>query len=223
MSATVVYVDYKHASTSGYGVVKVTTGNGLYLVNDALYMYKASTSLYGTVKVDPDGDLVIRTNGIGANVATTSNRGTVKPDGITIKVDADGTIHGAYSYVLPVATTSELGGVKPDGVTITVDQDGTIRGAQTYELPKATTEDLGGVIPDGDTVFVDDGVISVTDWSGTIERLTSMVYDLKRRVSILEGNSPSEVSYEGGDLITGWTYDNNTMITDADYTDGSIQ
>ena len=63
--------------------------------------------------------------------ATASSLGGVKPDGTTITVDQDGTIHGTSTYALPAATMSSLGGVKPDGTTITADQDGTIHGAST--------------------------------------------------------------------------------------------
>lgn len=44
--------------------------------------------------------------------ATTSSAGLVKPDGTTVTVDADGTIHGASTYTLPTASTSTKGGVK---------------------------------------------------------------------------------------------------------------
>lgn len=92
-------------------------------------------------------------------IATVDDVGTVKPDGTTITIDSDGTIHSS-TYSLPPATTSALGGVKPDGTTITVDQDGTIHGASTYTLPIASTSTLGGVKVDGTTVTVDqDGTI----------------------------------------------------------------
>jgi hypothetical protein len=45
-------------------------------------------------------------------VATTAVAGTVKPDGTTITVDADGTIHGSQTYQLPVASSNTLGGIK---------------------------------------------------------------------------------------------------------------
>ena len=121
--------------------------------------------------------------------ATSSALGVVKPDGSTITIDNDGTLHGTGVYELPTmsastkggaklgngldvtsdvlsvspATTSEIGGVIPDGTTITVDNDGKIHGANTYTLPPATTSTLGGVIPDGSTISVDsDGTIHGT-------------------------------------------------------------
>lgn len=63
-------------------------------------------------------------------VATTQVAGKVKPDGTTILIDADGTIHGAAN--VDIATLQAVGIVKPDGTTITIDVDGTIHGIDTY-------------------------------------------------------------------------------------------
>lgn len=60
-------------------------------------------------------------------VADSSEVGVVKPDGTTITIDSDGTIHGATTYELPTAGPSTLGGVIPDGETVTVDESGTLR------------------------------------------------------------------------------------------------
>lgn len=117
--------------------------------------------------------------------ATTATLGGVKPDGTTITVDQDGTIHGSSSYELPTmaanvkggaklgsglevsndalslspATANAIGGVKPDGTTITIAQDGTITasggGGGGYVLPTASTSQLGGVKIDGDTITID--------------------------------------------------------------------
>ena len=91
--------------------------------------------------------------------ATTSAVGVVKPDGTSITIDNDGTIHGA---TVAAATTSSLGTVKPDGTTITVDNDGTIHGATTYTLPTASANTLGG-IKVGTNLSIDaNGVLSST-------------------------------------------------------------
>lgn len=84
------------------------------------------------------------------DVATTEKAGIVKPDGDTITIDEDGTLHGANTYELPAATTEALGGVKPDGDTITVDKDGTIRGqSKVLEMVGATADENGksGLVP----------------------------------------------------------------------------
>jgi hypothetical protein len=98
-------------------------------------------------------------------IATTAEVGTVKPDGTTITVDQDGTIHGASSYTLPTATTSRLGGVKVDGTSIVADANGVIsapaptidsalsktstNAVQNKVIAEALTEnDHGGVMTD---------------------------------------------------------------------------
>lgn len=77
-------------------------------------------------------------------VATKDTAGIAKPDGTTITIDDDGTLHGTAE--LPVAKTDTLGGVKPDGETITVGADGTISAKNSYTLPVASGETLGGVM-----------------------------------------------------------------------------
>ena len=78
------------------------------------------------------------------DVATEDKAGIVKPDGKTITVDEDGTIHGANTYKLPPATTETLGGVKPDGDTIKVDEGGTIHGQAKVDAMTGATADSDG-------------------------------------------------------------------------------
>lgn len=59
------------------------------------------------------------------DIANANTLGVVKPDGTTITVDTDGTMHGVSAYELPVATNASLGGVKV-GNNLTVAEDGTI-------------------------------------------------------------------------------------------------
>lgn len=89
------------------------------------------------------------------------------PDGTTITVDEDGTLHG--SSQVDIATTSKAGIVKPDGSTIQIDEDGTIHGSSTYTLPIASIGTLGGIKPDGKTTFVnEEGVLSAKGGGATI-------------------------------------------------------
>lgn len=69
----------------------------------------------------------------GRTIATVGTLGTVKPDGDTITIDGDGTIHGKVTdpYVLPVASEDVLGGVKVDGKTIVIDENGVISATST--------------------------------------------------------------------------------------------
>lgn len=97
-------------------------------------------------------------NGGEVPIATTTTAGKVKPDGTTITIDADGTIHGSAN--VNIATTTAPGIVKPDGTTITVDPDGTIRGSANVDI--ATASKAGIVKPDGTTITVaNDGTIAV--------------------------------------------------------------
>ena len=75
------------------------------------------------------------------DTATVQKAGIVKPDGETITVDEDGTIHG--SAKVNVATEENTGVVKPDGETITVDEDGTLR-ASEKKLDRHVDSTLAG-------------------------------------------------------------------------------
>lgn len=88
-------------------------------------------------------------------VATSNSVGTVKPDGSTITVDPDGTIHG--SAQVDVATTQAVGVVKPDGTSVTIESDGTIHAAASeFAGPHWEVRTIDGaqrlviVIPEGE-------------------------------------------------------------------------
>lgn len=75
-------------------------------------------------------------------VATTSVAGKVRPDGTTITIDADGTVHG--SAQVDLATDSSAGIVRPDGTSVTIDQDGTIHAASEMSGPHWEVRDVDG-------------------------------------------------------------------------------
>lgn len=87
-----------------------------------------------------EGSLTYNGSEIKPNVATTESTGIVKPDGTTITIDADGTIHGSSTYELPKATTEVLGGIKPDGKTTFVNEEGVLsaKGGGATITPKPT-------------------------------------------------------------------------------------
>ena len=86
--------------------------------------------------------------------ATTEILGGVKPDGETITIDEDGTLHGANTYELPVAAANSLGGIKIDNTDINITEDGVIH------LGIASIDTLGGVKVDGDSIAInEDGTI----------------------------------------------------------------
>lgn len=92
------------------------------------YHTHSNVEILNNFALNEDGALVYDGSVIGGYVlpvATEDKLGGVKPDGTTIKIDEDGTIHGANTYELPTATTEILGGVKVDGDTIKVN-DGVI-------------------------------------------------------------------------------------------------
>ena len=82
------------------------------------------------------------------DIATTEKAGIVKPDGTTITVDDDGTLHGQPK--VEIMTTDKAGIGKPDGTTITVDEDGTLHGqSKVDEMTGATVDKDGtsGTVP----------------------------------------------------------------------------
>ena len=86
------------------------------------------------------------------NIATTSTAGIVKPDGTTITVDEDGTLHGASTYNLPTASATVLGGIKV-GENLTITEDGTLSatGGGSTNLNNITDTDSGVAITDADS------------------------------------------------------------------------
>lgn len=77
-------------------------------------------------------------------IMTTEKAGIGKPDGETITVDEDGTMHsiGGGDTSVGIATTDKAGIVKPDGGSITIDEDGTIHSA----TPEIATELSDGLM-----------------------------------------------------------------------------
>lgn len=78
--------------------------------------------------------------------ATSTKVGLVKPDGTTIKVDADGTLHGANTYELPVATESILGGV-------TIGSNISVSNGKISLIKSNVTSALGYTPPTTDTTY----------------------------------------------------------------------
>ena len=87
-----------------------------------------------------EGSLTYNGSEIKPSVATTESTGVVKPDGTTITIDEDGTLHGSNTYTLPIASTDTLGGIKPDGKTTFVNEEGVLsaKGGGATITPKPT-------------------------------------------------------------------------------------
>ena len=92
------------------------------------YHTHSNTEILNKITLNESGELVYDGSPIGEYtlpVAKEDTLGGVKPDGTTITIDEDGTIHGANTYILPTASINTLGGVKVDGDTIKIN-DGVI-------------------------------------------------------------------------------------------------
>lgn len=83
-------------------------------------------------------------NTVNADIATAGSLGVVKPDGDSVTVDEDGTIH-ATPYALPVASAEVLGGVKV-GAGLNVNESGVLSasgGDDWVKLDVVATSDYG--------------------------------------------------------------------------------
>lgn len=92
-----------------------------------------------------------------SDVAGIGVAGIVMPDGETITVDPDGTIHASSGFVLRPATTTELGGMIPDGETVLVDDVGRV----SFATPISSETRLGCVIAGTGLSVSSSGVMGV--------------------------------------------------------------
>lgn len=142
--------------------------------------------------------------------ATTAKTGLVKPDGSTITVDADGTIHGTPSSSL----TPEYMAGGTD--IIAFDVSGTSHavrdaGARALLVP-ATTLQTGLVKPDGSTITIDaDGTIHAAG-GGAITALTQAQYDaltpeqkMNGALYLVSNTAPASTSWLTLGRMTGAT------------------
>lgn len=95
-------------------------------------------------------------------VATKTVAGIVKPDGTTITVDPDGTIHGAQTYQLPMASGNTLGGIKI-GKNLTMQEDGTLNAYASLETDSVPTKGSSNVPTSGGTFTMIDSVDKKVD------------------------------------------------------------
>lgn len=117
--------------------------------------------------LNESGELAYDGNTIGdytLPIATSEMIGGVKPDGTTITVDEDGTIHGANTYELPTATTVTLGGVKVDGDTIKIN-DGIISADVIGNWSAGTSYPVGYFVVYGGKLYQCINANSDTEWT----------------------------------------------------------
>ena len=105
-----------------------------------VHMTESEHDVVSKLGESAEGSLTYNGSEIKPSVATTESTGVVKPDGTTITIDEDGTLHGSSTYTLPIASTDTLGGIKPDGKTTFVNEEGVLsaKGGGATITPKPT-------------------------------------------------------------------------------------
>lgn len=146
-----------------------------HISDKTMHMTESEHAVVSKLGESTEGSLTYNGSEIKPSVATTESTGIVKPDGVTITVDADGTLHGANTYELPKATTEVLGGIKPDGKTTFVNEEGVLsaKGGGATITPKPTVnpqiknDDKKVVITweDPTNTVIDGSTLST--WAGT--------------------------------------------------------
>lgn len=134
----------------------------------------------------------------GIVIATTERIGVVKPDGTTITIDPDGTIHASGGADVDIATTEKVGVVKPDGVSAKVKPDGTLSvpgGKPDFYGAYADFPDVG----DPDILYIDN----------TVNPRLMYTWDQESSTYILTGGADgaggSSIDIPLTLLSTGWT------------------
>ncbi len=111
-----------------------------HISNKTIHMTESEHDVVSKLGESAEGSLTYNGSEIKPSVATTESTGVVKPDGTTITIDEDGTLHGSSTYTLPIASTDTLGGIKPDGKTTFVNEEGVLsaKGGGATITPKPT-------------------------------------------------------------------------------------
>lgn len=146
-----------------------------HISNKTIHMTESEHDVVSKLGESAEGSLTYNGSEIKQSVATTESTGVVKPDGTTITIDDDGTLHGSSTYTLPIASTEVLGGIKPDGKTTFVNEEGVLsaKGGGATITPKPTVnpqiknDDKKVVITweDPTNTVIDGSTLST--WAGT--------------------------------------------------------
>lgn len=160
-------------------------------------------------------------------IATASDVGVVKPDGTTITIDNDGTLHGSSTYTLPTASTTTLGGVKVDGTTITIDANGVISsqgGGSTYTAGN-------GIDITSDVISIDTSVVAektdiptiptnISEFTNDSGYITSSA--LSNYMDLSSAQTSTGVKTFSSGIITRTIYSHNNSPMLADGSNGEI-
>ena len=111
-----------------------------HISNKTIHMTESEHGVVSKLGESAEGSLTYNGSEIKPSVATAESTGVVKPDGTTITIDEDGTLHGSNTYTLPIASTDTLGGIKTDGKTTFVNEEGVLsaKGGGATITPKPT-------------------------------------------------------------------------------------
>ena len=150
-------------------------------------------------------------------VATQQVAGIVKPDGTTVTVDQDGTIHGAQTYVLPQATAQVLGGIKV-GENLTIGENGKLNAYAAAVKDASPTQGSHNVPESGGTYNMINALATqVNTLSSNVTALTTGLNWLEA-VSTYNDIASTYASPSTGDTVmcldTGyaWQYDGTDWV-----------
>lgn len=183
------------ATTSRVGVVKpdgttiTVDSDGTIRGAQTYQLPTASGTVKGGIKVG--ANLTMNGEVMSVNKATTQQLGVVKPDGTTVTIDGDGTIHGAQTYVLPTATEDTLGGIKV-GSGLEIDEDGILDANIPEEYIKSVSVDGKDIVfttNDDTNIEYEPSVYTKYE---TDDLLDDKADD--NRVTAIEGKIPTQAS-----------------------------
>ena len=215
MAAIVIYQELPDATETTKGGVSVDTSNGLTISGGRLGMSVASASRMGVVSIADGGAVTSDQGAIDVRVATTEVAGKVRPDGETITIDVDGTIHSTAQSTDAATIPTKVSELTNDSGFLTDETDPTVPAwAKTPTKPTYTAEEVGALSADsvdGETVVVNgDGkltaVSSGADWnssSGEAGYILHRPFYTEEERTLLGTTTP-----------TGWT---NWSFTKSEY------
>ena len=212
--ATSIQTD-RLSSTDGLFLIRKSNNTvqvGSQSSSDNLILYSPQRSI--TVKKSSGSYTVIDEENLSSYlpIATTSDVGVVKPDGTTITIDNDGTLHGSSTYTLPTASTTTLGGVKVDGTTITIDANGVISsqgGGSSYTAGN-------GIDITNDVISVDTSVIA------TKSSVDSIISGLSNYMDLSSAQTSTGLKTFSNGIITRNIYSHKNYPIIADGSNGEI-
>lgn len=202
VAAAQAIVDYQVPLMSSTIRGGAKMGSGFIMSNEVLSvdpstieLVTMSASQRGVAKVG-EGLEVDSNDALNVAPATTSTLGGVMPDGTTVTVDADGTLHGAQTYSLPTMGANTKGGAKLGSGLSVADDTLSLSGesytstektklagieanANNYTLPTMAANTKGGaklgsgLTVSSDTLSVDSSLFAAASHTHAASDITS--------------------------------------------------